>query len=98
MVITVKRAWFDPGNCREYFKVVSIENDEGRIKEPKGILICSQEESEDSFSWYRVCNDGCWYEPEGLIKSAADIVLVTDTGNLNVLRSGSENINGYRNR
>jgi hypothetical protein len=70
--LIVTPAWSDPGNCREYYWVREIHNDEGEVKEPKNLLICSQDEG-PYVEWYRSTNDGCWYEPESPIKRTFDI-------------------------
>ncbi len=71
--LVVERAWDEPGFCRVYYRVKEIHKG-GEVTTPKDLLICSQEEIPDSFSWYTVCNDGCYFEPESEIKRSFQVV------------------------
>lgn len=78
MIITVKFMHRDSGFCRDYYRVVKIQNEEGETKEPKNLIICKQEEMKDCFVWYRTSSDGVWNEPEATIKTSATIVDESD--------------------
>ena len=79
--LVVKHAFSDSGNCREYYWVTTIKQTNQENKQPNKFLICSQDEGHDfGVQWYRATNDGCWYEPESLIKSSFSII--TESGEI----------------
>ncbi len=68
--LVVKEGHAEPGFCRQYYHVVSINGNPPKTP----LLICVQEEMPDQFEWYTTSNDGTWNEPEGPIKRSLTIV------------------------
>jgi len=84
MILTVRFAYNDFGNCRTYYRAVSLT--EGDTTTELNLLICKQEESEGVFEWYRCTNGGCWEEPEAVLKRSMRIVDIHGTVLREVLR------------
>jgi len=78
MILTVRFAYNDSGNCRTYYRAVSLT--EGENVTELNLLVCKQEESEGVFEWYRCTSSGDWEEePEAVLKRSMRIVSIDGT-------------------